>query len=184
MNQEFQQRIGKIEGLIGEIENISDVAARENVRELVQALLDLHGAGIERAMDIIFESGQSGPAIIEQLGNDQLTGSLLLLHNLHPLDLEGRVSQALEKVRPFLASHGGNCELLGVTDEGVVHLRLEGSCKSCPSSQITLKHTIEEAIYASSPDVTAIKVEGVVESPTTSLNGFVPLSSVTMNGTH
>ncbi len=178
MNQEFQQRIGKIESLIGDIENIADDTARENVRELVQALLDLHGVGLERMMDIVFESGQAGPEIIDQFGRDELTGSLLLLHNLHPLDLEGRVLQALDKVRPFLGSHGGNCELLGVSNDGIVRLRLEGSCKSCPSSQITLKHTIEEAIYAASPDVTAIEVEGVVELQPNSLSGFVPLSSV------
>ena len=142
MTEGFQQRIGKIESLIGDIEGISDDTVRENVRELVQALLDLHGAGLERMMDIVFESGQAGPAIIEQFGRDPLAGSLLLLHDLHPLNLEERVLQALVKVRPFLGSHGGNVELLSVSEEGVVRLRLEGSCHGCPSSQITLKHTI------------------------------------------
>ena len=72
-------------------------------------------------------------------------GGLLLLHGLHPLDLEARVRQALDKVRPYLRSHGGNVELLGV-DEGVVRLRLEGSCHGCPSSAATMRQTIEEAI--------------------------------------
>jgi Fe-S cluster biogenesis protein NfuA len=178
MNQDFQQRIGKIESLISEVEGIADDKTRETVRELVQALLDLHGAGLERLMDIVFESGQAGPAIIEKFGHDPLTSSLLLLHNLHPLNLEERVLQALNQVRPFLGSHGGNVELLGISDDGVVRLRLEGSCHGCPSSQITLKHTIEEAIYAASPDVTAIEVEGVIELQPTSLDGFVPLSSI------
>ena len=74
------------------------------------------------------------------------------------------MQQALEKVRPYLFSHGGNVELLEVTDEGAVSLRLEGSCHGCPSSQITLKYSIEEAIYAAAPDVTAIHVQGTVEN--------------------
>ena len=90
--------------------------------------------------------------------------SLLLLHGLHPLDLEARVRQALEQVRPYLRTHGGDVELLGV-DDGVVRLRMQGSCHGCPSSAVTLKHTIEEAIYDAAPDVAAIEVEGVVEPP-------------------
>ena len=90
--------------------------------------------------------------------------SLLLLYGLHPLDLEARVQQALEKVRPLLRSHGGNVELLGIAD-GVVRLRMLGSCHGCPSSAMTLKNAIEEAIYAAAPDATAIEVEGVAEPP-------------------
>jgi len=95
----------------------------------------------------------------------------LLLYGLHPLDLESRVGQALEKVRPYLHSHGGNIELLGLTD-GIVRLRLHGSCHGCPSSAQTLKQTIEEAIFEIAPDVTAIEVEDeLVEMPSSSQTG-------------
>ncbi len=103
---------------------------------------------------------------------DDLVGSLLLLYGQHPLPLETRVTQALDKVRPYLDSHGGNVELLGITD-GVVRLRMQGSCKSCPSSAMTLKLAIEEAIYAAAPDVVAIEAEGVAEQP--SATGFVQI---------
>ena len=85
--------------------------------------------------------------------------------------------QALDKVRPYLGSHGGNVELLGVED-GVVRLRLQGSCDGCPSSQVTLKYAIEEGIYAVAPDITAIEVEGVVERPLSLPNGVIPLTLV------
>jgi Fe-S cluster biogenesis protein NfuA len=92
-----------------------------------------------------------------------VVGGLFLLHGLHPLGVEDRVRQALEGVRPYLRSHGGNVELLGVSD-GVVRLRLNGSCHSCPSSAVTMQQTIEEAIYGKAPEVTAVEVEGAPEA--------------------
>src|SRR4051794_3724572 len=124
--QEFQQRIQRIEGLVHEIEGLPDPAIRASAIELLQATLDLHGTGLERILDIIFEAGEPGEAILDQLAGDDLVRSLLLLHGLHPLDLETRVTQALDKVRPYLATHGGNVELLDV-HEGIVRLRLQGS---------------------------------------------------------
>jgi Fe-S cluster biogenesis protein NfuA/nitrite reductase/ring-hydroxylating ferredoxin subunit len=90
-----------------------------------------------------------------------------MLYGLHPVDFSTRVLGALEKVRPYLQSHGGNVELMGV-DDGVVRLQMQGSCHGCPSSAMTLKLAIEEAIYDAAPDVVEIAVDGVVEarSPT------------------
>jgi Fe-S cluster biogenesis protein NfuA/nitrite reductase/ring-hydroxylating ferredoxin subunit len=85
----------------------------------------------------------------------------LLLHDLHPVDLPTRVLGALENTRPYLKSHGGNVELVGIDEPGVVRLRLQGSCHGCPSSAMTLKLAIEQAIQEAAPDVTAIVVEGV-----------------------
>jgi len=174
----FQQGIQQIEGLLHTIETIADPAVRASAEELIQTLLDLHGVGIERMLGIVADAGAPGDAIIDSFARDDLVGSLLLLYGLHPLDMETRVDQALEKVRPYLGSHGGNVELLGVTDAGVVQLRLQGSCHGCPSSAMTLKLAIEEAIYAMAPDVTALAVEGVVERPARPLAGIIPLELV------
>jgi Fe-S cluster biogenesis protein NfuA len=95
---------------------------------------------------------------------------MLLLYGLHPLDLETRVVQALDKVRPSLNLHEGGVELIGIS-EGVVHLSLQGNCDGCASSAATLKQTIETAIYAAAPDVAAIEVEGVVMPLSTQKNG-------------
>jgi Fe-S cluster biogenesis protein NfuA/nitrite reductase/ring-hydroxylating ferredoxin subunit len=177
--KDFQQRMQQVEGLIRKIENLPDAEARASVLELVQSLMDFHGAGLDRLMEIISEAGEPGYAIFDGFARDDLVGSLLLLYNLHPVPLETRVMQALDKVRPYLDSHGGNVELLGVEDE-VVRLRLEGSCKSCPSSSMTLKLAIEEAIMAAAPDVRAIEAEGVAEkaAPT----GFVQIGKSNGNG--
>jgi Fe-S cluster biogenesis protein NfuA/nitrite reductase/ring-hydroxylating ferredoxin subunit len=93
------------------------------------------------------------------LGADELVSHLLLLHGLHPLPLEARVVAALDEVRPYLESHGGGVDLLGI-DDGVVRLALQGSCHGCASSTVTLKLAIEDAIHKAAPDVERIEAEG------------------------
>lgn len=160
----FQHKLQKIEELVRAIESAADPNVRASAVELMQSLMDLHGAGIERMMEIVFESGANGGEIIDRFADDDLAASLLLLHDLHPQDIETRVMQALDKVRPYLRSHGGNVELIGFHD-GIVRLRLEGSCHGCASSAMTLKLAIEEAVYEAAPDLIAMEVEGVVEQP-------------------
>ena len=176
--KEFQQRMEQIERLVQALEALPDPAARASASELLQATLDLHGAGLERMLELIVEAGEPGDAIIEQMAGDDLVRSLLLLHGLHPLDLETRVTQALDKVRPYLATHGGNVELVGVADDGVVRLRLQGSCNGCASSAMTLKLAIEEALQEFAPDMAGLAVEGVVEPPPPPLSSFIPLTQV------
>ena len=159
--KEFQQRIQKIEALVHKIESLVDPAARASALELFQLVMDLHGASVERMMNIVFEAGEPGQAIIDNLGRDDLVGSLLLLYGLHPLDLETRVIQALDRLRPHLRSQGGAVELLGIQD-GVVRLRLEQSANGCGSSAQSLRVALEEAIYDAAPDITGLEVEGGV----------------------
>lgn len=159
----LQDRITRIEKLIQAIEEMPDETARKQTRELVQALLELHGTGLNRVLEVIFESGPDGQQVINQLGDDTLVSNLLLLHGLHPLDLETRVRRALEEVKPRLGQHGGSVQLLAITPEGLVRLQLEGNCEGCPSSRLTLKFSIEEALYTAAPDITALEVTGLVE---------------------
>jgi Fe-S cluster biogenesis protein NfuA len=167
----------QIEGLVRKIENLPDPEARATALALVQALMEFHGAGLERLMEIIADSGDSGYAVFDRFAGDDLVGSLLLLYGLHPLPLEMRVMQALDKVRPYLDSHGGNVELLGIAD-GVVRLRMQGTCKTCPSSSMTLKLAIEEAIYAAAPDVVSIEAENVQEEAPVAQSGFVQIAKL------
>jgi Fe-S cluster biogenesis protein NfuA/nitrite reductase/ring-hydroxylating ferredoxin subunit len=167
-NRDLQKQMQKIGELVAKIESMADSAAKTSARELVQSLMDLHGRGIERMLDIVAEAETQKIELIDELARDQLVSSLLLLYGLHPVEMESRVMQALDKVRPYLQSHGGNVDLLAVED-GLVRLRLEGSCHGCASSALTLKLAIEEAIYEAAPDVTALSVEGVVEQRSSGL---------------
>jgi len=178
-SNEVQSRLKSIEALVHRIENASDPALSSAAKELVQLLMELHGAGLERMLEIVNQT-TSGPATIEVLGRDDLVRSLFLLYGLHPDSLETRVMQALEKTRPYLKSHGGNVNLIGVDEAGAVTLRLEGNCHGCPSSSATMKLAVEEAIYDAAPDVTAIIVEGSVKEEKPAL-AFVPISQLNGN---
>jgi Fe-S cluster biogenesis protein NfuA len=177
--KDFQARMQRLETLIHEVERFTDPAARAHTRELVQAILDIHATGLAKVLDRLSDAGDTGRALIAELADDECVGHLLLLYALHPADLETRVRQALDRVRPYLRSHGGNVELLGMNG-GVVRLRLQGSCRSCPSSALTLQSTVEEAIYERAPEVTAIEVEGPAEQPAQTAATFVPLEELTM----
>jgi Fe-S cluster biogenesis protein NfuA len=156
-DQELRKRMHRIDDLLKDIDRFKDPQTKLRTREIVQALMDFHGAAMEKLMDRLAAAGEPGLQMIHSLAQDDLVASLLLLYGLHPRDLESRVAEALEKVRPYLQSHGGNVELLGIAD-GIVRLRLDGSCHGCPSSAQTLKQTIEEAIFEIAPDVAAIEV--------------------------
>jgi len=173
--KEIRGKLERLESLIQDIERLPDPGARDHAKGLVQALLEFHGMAIGRLLDRIADADESGAAIIGMAADDEAVSSLLLLYGLHPRDLNSRVHIALEKVRPYLKSHGGGVELLGVDPAGVVHLRMEGSCQGCPSSSVTLKNAIEEAILKAAPDVTAIRVEGVVDPSATPAPHLVPL---------
>jgi Fe-S cluster biogenesis protein NfuA/nitrite reductase/ring-hydroxylating ferredoxin subunit len=154
--------VGHAERLLEQLEQLPAGAARETATETIGALLDLYGEGLARMVDVIAEH-DSGE-LADALAADELVAHLLLLHGLHPVPLEQRLASALDEVRPYLESHGGNVELLGV-DDGTVRLRLEGSCSGCPSSMVTLKLAIENAIQRVAPDVGEIVAEGVEAPP-------------------
>jgi Fe-S cluster biogenesis protein NfuA/nitrite reductase/ring-hydroxylating ferredoxin subunit len=111
---------------------------------------------------VLDEAGPAGEVAKAKLVADPIVASLLLIHDLYPVPLEQRVGEALEEVRPYMESHDGNVELLGVED-GVVRLRLAGSCDGCPASASTLELAIKEALEKAAPDLAGLEVEGLVE---------------------
>lgn len=153
---EARERVGRVEALLEGLESLPDPAVRDAALETVQALLELYGEGLGRIVERVGEVD----GVAADLAGDELVSHLLLLHDLHPVDVETRVRGALGEVRPYLESHGGNVEFLGV-EEGVARLRLEGSCSGCPSSAMTLKLAIEDAIHKAAPDVERVEAEGV-----------------------
>ncbi len=161
--KEFQKSLQRIEDLISTIEASADPHMRAGAVELMQCLMELNGGGIERILSIVFESGLAGGELIDEIARDEEVESLLLLYGLHPLNIEERVMQALDKVRPELKSHGADVELLSAGD-GVVRLRLHTSGGGCGSTAATLKLAVEEAIYEKAPDLVALEVEGAVET--------------------
>ena len=155
--------------------------ARERAELLVREVTDLYGAALMRMMQMALAAD---PGLANRFAADDLVASLLLVHGLHPHDVERRVSEALDSVRPYLGSHGGDVSLLGVAD-GVVRLQFQGSCKSCPSSSVTLELAVEDAVRAAAPEIESIEV---VAAENVSTPSVIPADSlmrrVHTNGHH
>jgi Fe-S cluster biogenesis protein NfuA/nitrite reductase/ring-hydroxylating ferredoxin subunit len=150
--------VGRVEELTARVEALPDPDVRELADDLAAAVVQLYGEGLER----IFAALE--PEVRARLADDGVVASLMLIHGLYPIDIETRVREALDSVRPYLESHGGNVELLGIAD-GVARLRLQGSCSGCSASQSTLELAIERALQETAPDLLGIDVEGVVAAP-------------------
>jgi len=170
-DENLNERIHQIEGLIRKTEALSDPAARALALELCQAVLGFHAAALERLIEIISQACEPCSALVNTFAADDLTSSLLLLHGLHPHSLEERVANAIEKVRPFLRSRGATVGLTGIED-GVVRVRVEGVRAS---STAPVQAAVEEAVYAMAPEAVGVVVEGLEQA---AISGFVPLASL------
>lgn len=154
------QEVGsQVEALLAEFTSASDPATAQRAEELVGLLVEFYGAGLTRIVELLDEQS------VRSLLDDKFVTGLLVLHDLHPQSTEERVLAALEKVRPYLGSHAGDVEYLGLDDDGTVRLRLAGSCDGCPSSAVTVKMAIEKGIEDIAPEVIKVEVEGVAPDP-------------------
>jgi len=161
---EFQRRLESIEAVIRQIEAAADPNVRTASRELVQLVMELHGAGLERILEILRAGGEAGQSLLGNLGRDDMVSSLLVLYGLHPLGLEERVQQAVEKANRQMRSRDGTVELLGIED-GAVRLQLKAN-----GHGPALKEVIEAAIYQAAPDLVSLVIDGAEEK-----QAFVPL---------
>jgi Fe-S cluster biogenesis protein NfuA/nitrite reductase/ring-hydroxylating ferredoxin subunit len=153
--QELQQRL----------DEHGEARTRELADELVGAVVELYGAGLERIVSRLIEAGADGERLAAALAEDPFVSTLLLIHDLHPVALERRVQEALDSVRPYMESHGGSVELLSLQD-GVAHIRLRGSCSDCSASAVTLELAIKQALEQAAPDLAGLEVEGVAPQVT------------------
>jgi len=155
----------RVEELLGVLQSEGGEATAQAAEELVRLLLSLYGEGLGHIMAALRAEGAAGAAVLDRLLADPLVESLLLLHDLHPLDVDARIQRALDQVRPYLGSHAGGVQYLGVSADGVARLRLEGSCHGCPSSTVTVQLALKGAVEDAAPEVTEVAVEGVTAPP-------------------
>jgi Fe-S cluster biogenesis protein NfuA/nitrite reductase/ring-hydroxylating ferredoxin subunit len=152
--QDLQERLGA-----------GDPATVQLADELVSAVVQMYGAGLERIVAALVDGGDEGRRLAASLTEDDLVSTLMLIHDLHPVPLEGRVQAALDSVRPYMESHGGNVELLGLSD-GVARIHLQGSCSDCSASAVTLELAIKQALEEAAPDLEGLEVLGVAPQTT------------------
>lgn len=155
--------LARVEELSARVEQLSDPGARRLAAEFVSAVIAMYGDGLERIVATIRSSREAGATILDELCQDGAVASLLLIHDLYPVGLRERVLEALDTVRPYMESHGGDVELVELTEEGVVHLALQGSCHGCSASRATLETAITQALADHCPDLAGIEVGGVLD---------------------
>jgi Fe-S cluster biogenesis protein NfuA/nitrite reductase/ring-hydroxylating ferredoxin subunit len=151
--------VARVQDLTAELEARGEQVPAALAEELVSVVVQMYGAGLERIVELA-----EGSELMDAFAADGLVASLLLIHGLYPVPLEERVAQALERVRPYMESHGGDVELLGI-DDGIAKLRLEGSCKTCAASSATLELAVRQALEEAAPDLEGMDVEGVAAEP-------------------
>ena len=71
--------------------------------------------------------------------------------------MKDRVAKAIEDIRPNLQADGGDIELINVTDDGVVQVKLQGACRGCPGAAMTLKHGVERYLKQQVPEVKSVE---------------------------
>lgn len=169
--QRDMQRIGD---LVQQVDSIADPAARVAAKQLLQSLMDFHGAAFERALEIVAESGDSGLHTIDRMGRDSLLSGVLVLYGLHPDGIETRVAKAVEAIQPKLRKQGCELSLIEVND-GSIALKAELSGHTCGSTAKTVRTTIESAMYDAAPDLASLAIEGLEEKQN---GGFVALDKL------
>jgi hypothetical protein len=154
-DRSFQQRIGRIESLVQELEAVSDPVVKAAAKELVASVMDLNAAAFERVLEVAARYGDAGSRLIDGLTRDEAVSNLLILYGLHPQDFETRVRGALKNFE--------GVKLVSI-EEGRVLLRMESHERS--------ESAVRQAVSVAAPDLVDLIVEG---SPQT---GFVPLAAL------
>lgn len=171
---ETEQLVQRVQELQERLQATGDASTREAADALISAVVQMYGAGLERIVEILARAGDAGRAIASSLSDDELVSTLLLIHDLHPVPLAERVQAALDSVRPYMESHGGNVELLSLHD-GVATISLRGSCSDCSASAVTLELAIKQALEDAAPDLEGLEVLGV--APQTAGGPGLPMVS-------
>lgn len=172
-NDEFQAHTEQIERLVEQVNAIRDDDARATALDLLQALMDLHGAALSRLVEVLGEAGEAGRKALAKLGDDPLVCGLMVLYGVHPVALDERVRAAIEKVRPQVHKQGGKVELLELS-ESSVRVSIHSSGNGCHSSPDALKLMVEQAIREAAPEIVDVIADGVASST----SGFIPLNKI------
>jgi hypothetical protein len=177
--KDFRERVQQIGERVQQLGSIGDPTTRAKATELVQLLMELHGSAVERMLEVIFQSSNAGAKVIDELGEDPLVGSLLILYGLHPEDVQTRVEKKMKQIRSQLFKMGAEVTSIAVTGSDVL-LRANLAGHACGSTTQKVRAAVEDAIYEAAPDLTSLTVEGL-EEPSSS--GFVAMNSLLGTGT-
>ena len=172
--RDFQEKLRRLGTLVGELDQVPGGGSKVAARELVQLLMEVHGTGLERMLEIVFESEAGGEALIGKLGQDPIVRNLLLLYALHPEELETRILRAVEIAGARLRKFDAQLEVVSLHD-GAIRLRLHASGHACGSTMNNLKAMVEECLYDQAPDLASLSIAAPQDDAEP---GFVPIESL------
>jgi len=149
--------------------------SREVAIKLKDALEALNAQAITTLVRILRQDPRGEELLYDAVDQPEVY-QLFLSHGIIKPSLETRVAQALELVKPYVRSHGGDVELVEVKN-GVAYVRLHGSCSGCSMSAQTLKSGVESAVTGRVPEIQ--RIEEVKEN---AVAGFIPLEEIAVGG--
>jgi len=166
---ELAEAVDDAIGQVGELDGPSRDAA-ERLRTAIEAF---HRPALVHIVRTLRDDPR-GKELLFDMVDEPSVRAIFALHGIVKADPATRANQALEAVRPYLRSHGGDVDLVRVED-GTAFVRLQGSCNGCSMSAVTLQNTVEEALVEAVDEVD--RVEVLDDEPT---SAFIPLESVTV----
>jgi Fe-S cluster biogenesis protein NfuA len=170
----FQEKFRRLGALVDQLDAGPGGCSSESCRELIQLLMEVHGAALERMLEIVDQSGAQGEAIILKVGEDPIVRPLLVLYSLHPENLESRVLKALDAARQRLRKLNSDVELIEAC-EGTVKVRIRTAGHACGSTAKTAHSIVEECVYDFAPDLDALEIH---EPEVDVAPGFVSIDSL------
>ncbi len=162
----YGEILDRVAALTGDLMTQPHADVREDLEELLDWLDAFHREGLGRFVEMVRQ--WRGDLFLEQAALDPVVGELLDTYGLgvdvDASAVERTVQQALDTVRPYIHSHGGDVEVRSVED-GVVHLRMHGTCNGCTAADETVRHRIEVALREQWIDFRRVELEDATEAP-------------------
>lgn len=163
--QRMHEVAARIEALIGDFAASPEPALQRKAQELVKLLMELYGAGLAKMLEILERDERDTTRLVEAMANDELIGSLLTLHDLHPQDSRARIVRELERVR---AVAGVEVTLVEMR-EASARVQVHGQTRSGRISPVELRKLIEGVVQAAAPEVDHVEIEGLGDAATPEL---------------
>ena len=153
-----RDRIGT---LVAAIDAVDDPLARDTARELLGCVLEMHGAGLARLVELVDGAGAAAGVLAERFAADDAVSAMLLLHGLHPHPLEQRVRRAVDRLHDSLAAQSVAVELVSAGEDRVLLRARITAGSGIGLVAADVEREIESAVLAAAPDVAAVEVDGL-----------------------
>jgi Fe-S cluster biogenesis protein NfuA len=168
-DRDVRERVARLDEVLERLEQTPGATAEAGMRA-IELLTGIYGEALTRVVERV----SAIPELASALADDELLGHLFMLHEIHPAPLARRVELALDDVRPYVHSHRGEVELVGV-EGSIVRIRLSGTCGSCSSSSTTLDVAVRDAVLAAAAELTDVVAEA---APPDGARPLIPLETL------